>query len=110
MNLNHKKGMVIVSKHSSSDNYDIKAANTGNWLTFAGTSRQYLTTVHAAFLSGLKNAEHTSKSVRVQQNNLRMCMHKNVRPNNNILVDLFKRHDLESGKFSFILYPSSESQ
>ncbi|TKY66576.1 Lysine-specific histone demethylase 1-like 2 [Spatholobus suberectus] len=65
--------------------------------------------MHGAFLSGLREASRIYRSARVQQSNPRKFTPKNIGPNNDILVDLFKRPDLESGKFAFIFDPSSES-
>ncbi|KAJ7981691.1 Lysine-specific histone demethylase 1-like protein [Quillaja saponaria] len=99
-----------VSVGSSGSDYDILAESVGNRLFFAGeaTSRQYPATMHGAFLSGLREASRIHRATNVWQNNPRKYMLRNIGPNNDILVDLFKNPDLEFGKFSFIFDPSSE--
>lgn len=72
--------------NSSGDDYDILAENVRNRQFFANeaTSRKYPTTMHNAFLSGLREASCIYRSARVQQNNPRKFMRKNAEPNNDL--------------------------
>ena len=99
-----------VSVQSSGNDYDILAESVGNRLFFAGeaTTRQYPATMHGAFLSGLREASHILQATWILQNNSRKYVPKNIGPNNDVVVDLFKRPDLEFGNFAFVFDPLSE--
>lgn len=64
--------------------------------------------MHGAFLSGLREASCIYRAARGRQNNPRKYVHRIVGPSNDLLVDLFKRPDLEYGNFSFVFDPSTE--
>ncbi|KAA8523842.1 hypothetical protein F0562_010265 [Nyssa sinensis] len=99
-----------VRVQSSGSDYDILAESVGSRLFFAGeaTNRQYPASMHGAFLSGLREASCIFRATRSRQSNPRKCLQKNVGPNNDFLVDLFRKPDLAFGKFLFIFDPLTE--
>lgn len=99
-----------VRVQSSGSDYDLLAETVGSRLFFAGeaTTRQYPATMHGAFLSGLREASRILQAMKSRLNNPRKFVQKNVGASIDMLVDLFKRPDLEFGKFAFVFDPSKD--
>lgn len=96
---------------SSGADYDIMAESVEDRLFFAGeaTIKQHPATMHGAFLSGLREAACILRATEGQQKYTDKSKQKNVGPNSDALQELFKKPDLEVGKFLIVLHPSPEA-
>ncbi|KAL8166198.1 hypothetical protein V2J09_007697 [Rumex salicifolius] len=96
---------------SSGTDYDIMAESVEDRLFFAGeaTIKQHPATMHGAFISGQREAACILRASKGQQTYTEKSKQKNVVPNSDLLQELFKKPDLEVGKFLIVLHPSPEA-